>query len=157
VKPIPAPPPPETRERVDRPVEVAASAPADVGTLLPPSTAKGDMAAAVDTAPKRVSSVDELLPPGVSPSAASTTFTPDDGSSQNKGPEGTVVLPSPDGGFVTVKESVKTVEYGREEVELRKLTPEQKARRRLIRTLILVTFGLLFLSAVAIVLIMVNG
>jgi hypothetical protein len=107
-------------------------------------------------------SIDELLPPGVEPENSSAA---DGGGSSAEGvveitgdlPEGVVVLPSSDGGFVAVRESVKTVEFGGEEVELRKLTPEEKARKRLFRTIFMAVFGLVFLTLIAVVLIMVNG
>jgi hypothetical protein len=70
--------------------------------------------------------------------------------------EEVVILPSPDGGFMKVREAVKTVEFGGEEVELRKLTPEEKARRRLFRTIFMAIFGLAFLTAMAILLLMLS-
>lgn len=110
----------------------------------------------------RRSSVDELLPPGVEPSSTTATSAAPSSTiavvnADGKPAEGVVVLPSADGGFVAVRESVKTVEFGGEEVELRKLTPEEKARRRAFRTLFMAAFGLIFLTAIAVVLIMLVG
>ena len=66
----------------------------------------------------------------------------------------TVMIPTDDGGYVTVREATKVVEFGGEEVELRRLTPEEKQRKRLIRNIFMAAFGLLFLGSVALVLIL---
>ena len=96
----------------------------------------------------------------MSPSAATDSPTPDGTldivDPDYKPPEGTVILPSSDGGFVQVREVVKTVEFRGEEVELRRLTPEEKARRRTIRTIVLIVFGLATLTLVAYVLMMLG-
>jgi hypothetical protein len=51
-------------------------------------------------------------------------------------------------GYVGIHEPVKTVQRHGEEVELRKLTPEEKARRRLVRNTILFAFCILTLIVV---------
>jgi hypothetical protein len=51
-------------------------------------------------------------------------------------------LPTADGRYTTVREVTKTVGYGHEEVELRRLSDEEKTRRRFIRNLILVVISL---------------
>jgi hypothetical protein len=63
-------------------------------------------------------------------------------------PAGAIVVPTPDGGFVTVQEKPKTIGYGDEEVEVRRVSPEEKARRRLRNNLIFGGFCLLIILAV---------
>jgi hypothetical protein len=55
------------------------------------------------------------------------------------------VIPTEDGGFVKLKEPVKKVEVGGEEVELHRLTPEEKARRRFFKNIIMAIIGILAL------------
>ena len=107
--------------------------------------------------------MDELLPPGVSSSAAtSPTPTADTATPTQLPPnapqtaEGTVAIPSEDGGYVTVREKTKTVEFHGEEVEVRRLTPEEKQRKRLIKNIIMACLGILFLSVVTLVLVMLT-
>ena len=69
---------------------------------------------------------------------------------------GTVTLPSDDGGYVTVQEKSKTVEFGGEEVEVRRLTPEEKQRKRFIKNIIMAILGILFLSIVTLVLVILT-
>ncbi len=57
-----------------------------------------------------------------------------------------VVLPTEDGGYVTVREPVKTIGRGDEAIELRTLSPEEKARRKLKKNLVLWGFGLLIIG-----------
>jgi hypothetical protein len=57
---------------------------------------------------------------------------------------------------VTVRDSHKTVEFGGEEVELRRLTPEEKQRKRLIKNIITAFLGILFLTIVAVVLVILT-
>jgi hypothetical protein len=61
---------------------------------------------------------------------------------------GAVVVPTADGGYVAVRESPKVIGSGDDELEVRRLAPEEKARRRLRRNLMLWTFCLLVLIAV---------
>jgi hypothetical protein len=56
-----------------------------------------------------------------------------------------VVLPTADGRFVAVPEPAKVLNSGEGEVEIRRLTPEERARRRLRRSLFLVVAGSLLL------------
>jgi hypothetical protein len=61
---------------------------------------------------------------------------------------GTVVLPTADGRFVAVPEPAKVVGSGEREVEIRRLTPEERAQRRLARNLfLLIVGGLVLLGA----------
>ena len=57
---------------------------------------------------------------------------------------------------MTVRDSVKTVQFQGEEVEVRRLTPEEKQRKRLIRNIITAILGILFLTIVAIVLVILT-
>ncbi len=70
--------------------------------------------------------------------------------------DGTVAIPTEDGSVVAVKDKVKTVEFHGEEVELRRLTPEEKQRRRLIKNIIMAFLGILFLAIVTIVLVILT-
>jgi hypothetical protein len=56
-----------------------------------------------------------------------------------------VILRTADGGYVTVDDSVRTVRVMGEEVELRRLTPEEKARRRFRRSVVMWAIGALLL------------
>ncbi len=67
-------------------------------------------------------------------------------------PEGVVVLPTADGGFVSVDESTKLVEFEGREVEIRRLSPEEKQRRRFVKNVIMAVLGILVLAVVALVL-----
>jgi hypothetical protein len=60
-----------------------------------------------------------------------------------------VLIPT-DKGLVGVREPVKTIRHRGQEIELRKLTPEEKERRRLTRNAILFTVCLATLVIVAI-------
>jgi hypothetical protein len=119
------------------------------------------------------SKVDDLLPPGATTTPSSptsieaesspTSIEADESSSPYPGEqvapktaEGTVAIPTEDGGFVTVRDSVKTVEFQGEEVEVRRLTPEEKQRRRFIKNIIMAILGTLFLAVVTIVLVILT-
>ena len=69
-------------------------------------------------------------------------------------PKGTVTIPNPDGaGHYTVRQPVKTVRSSTGEViELRQLTPEEKAARRFRRNIIMMVFGLVVLLIVIFIL-----
>lgn len=51
---------------------------------------------------------------------------------------GTIVVPAEDGSAITLREPVKTVGHGVDAVELRRLTPAERARKRLIFRLVTV-------------------
>ena len=59
---------------------------------------------------------------------------------------GSIVLPTEDGGYVKLREPVKTIGRGDDAVELRTLSPEEKARRKFKRNLILWGFGLVMIA-----------
>jgi hypothetical protein len=77
---------------------------------------------------------------GAVPASASTR-QPGIGTGGNR-----IVLPTEDGGYVTLRDPVKTIGHGDEEIELRTLSPKEKARRKLKRNLILWGFGLLLIA-----------
>jgi len=57
-----------------------------------------------------------------------------------------LVIPAEDGTLVTLREPVKTVGEGDEEIELRSLTPEEKERKRLKKNVIVWGFGLVIIA-----------
>jgi hypothetical protein len=63
--------------------------------------------------------------------------------------EGLVTLPTADGHYRTVRDAGKVIGHGEEELELRRLTPEEKARRRTFRNIIMVLFCLALLGFVS--------
>ena len=68
-------------------------------------------------------------------------------------PAGAIAVPTPGGGFVTVRETPKTIGEGDDAIEVRRLAPEEKARRRLRNNLIVGGFCLLVILIVVVVLI----
>jgi len=123
------------------------------------------MSPEVPTAPRRGSRVDQLLPPEA-PDLSLGEPAPDvaprvpwvepQGDERPKAPavvpvstrprkEEPVILRTADGGYVAVDDSVKTVRVKGEEVELRRLTPEEKARRRFRRNVVMWAIGALLL------------
>ena len=56
-------------------------------------------------------------------------------------------------GLVAVKETVKTIGTGDDEIELKRLTPEEKSRRRLVRNLVVGGVCLLVLFATVLLLV----
>jgi hypothetical protein len=63
---------------------------------------------------------------------------------------GRLVLPTPDGDYVTVenKQGVKTISSKGEEIEIRKLSPEERARRRRVKNAVMFTIAILLLAVV---------
>jgi hypothetical protein len=101
---------------------------------LPPGAAAGDAAAqaagdqvALPAAPKKA----PVVPANV--------------------PAGAIVVPTPEGGFVTVRETPKTIGHGEEEIEVRRLSSQEKAARRLRNNLIFGGVCLLILLLVVVV------
>lgn len=66
----------------------------------------------------------------------------------------TLAIPTEDGGVVEVEERGKTVAFGGEEVEVRRLSPEEKQRRRFIKNIVMAILGVLLLTIVTMVLMM---
>ncbi len=56
------------------------------------------------------------------------------------------MIPTEDGTFVTVREPLKTVGEGDEEIELRSLTAEERERKKLKKNLIVWGFGLVIIA-----------
>ncbi len=63
-------------------------------------------------------------------------------------PKNAVLIETEEGEYVALREPVKTVGKGLEARELRVLTPEEKARRRLIRNVVVYSVGLIILVTV---------
>lgn len=57
-----------------------------------------------------------------------------------------LVIPTEDGAFVTLREPVKTVGEGDEEIELKSLTAEEKEKKKLKKNLIIWGFGLVVIA-----------
>jgi predicted nucleic acid-binding Zn ribbon protein len=66
---------------------------------------------------------------------------------------GRLVLPTPDGDYVTVenKEGVKTISDKGQEIEIRKLSPAERARRRRVKNIIMFTFAVVLLVVVVVI------
>lgn len=56
------------------------------------------------------------------------------------------MIPTEDGTFVTLREPLRTVGEGDEEIELRSLTAEEKERKKLKKNLIVWGFGLVIIA-----------
>jgi len=56
------------------------------------------------------------------------------------------VIPTEDGKLVTIREPVKTVGDGDEEIELKTLTAEEKEKKKLKKNLIVWGFGLVIMA-----------
>lgn len=113
----------------------AAASPTAADVLLPPGTEAG---AVVQPGEERA------LPQLPTPELPGSALLPN--VSAPKAAPGTVVLPTADGRYMTVRDTPKTVGHGDEEVELRRLTDEEKSRRRLVRNLILVLICLVIIG-----------
>ena len=84
---------------------------------------------------KAAATPEELLPSPVAPDPDDASGTKRRLQSSNES-EQVVYIPTTEGNFVAVHEPVKTVARGANEVQLRRLSPEQKAHRRRRRTLV---------------------
>jgi hypothetical protein len=143
-------------ERQDRRAFLEPSA--ELDDLLPPG-ARLPIAAE----PSHASEVDEL-PPAVDRKKLQQTN--DDNWKRTAGSQplqrsgvaadGSVLIPS-ESGYIALREPVKTVKTRRGEVELRRLSPEEKERRRFRRNLIVWGLGLVFLIATMIALAYFQG
>ncbi|MFN0017701.1 MAG: hypothetical protein ACKVP0_05530 [Pirellulaceae bacterium] len=130
-----------------------------VDALLPPGAVEAASEPAErDVGVSRHAVVDTLLPPGApaDPAAMPTeqVALPDAPPPAPKpvpvaGP-GRIVVPTPDGDFVTVenKEGVKTITDRGEEIEIRKLSPEERLRRRRVKNFVMFTFAMILLGVV---------
>jgi hypothetical protein len=106
--------------------------------------------------PKRARAADALLPQGaetVDSAAAPGAQLPIPAAPQRlpqpvKTAPGTAAIPTADGGYVTIHESPKVIGSGDDEIEVRRLAPEEKASRRLRKGLILWTICVAILAFV---------
>jgi hypothetical protein len=144
---------------IDSLLPPGAASPRAVDALLPPGAADAASGGAErDVGVSRHAVVDTLLPPGAlaDPAAVPTeqVALPDAPPPAPKpvpvaGP-GRIVVPTPDGDFVTVenKEGVKTITDRGEEIEIRKLSPEERLRRRRVKNFVMFTFAMILLGVV---------
>ena len=168
MRPEPAPPPrsqpniddllppgaaaaPVKERTIDWPESAASPPPID--QLLPPG-ADGLNTPPPSAPAVQPSLVDTLLPPGGIPAeggAGADVQVPLPQAPLRRPiplpdlPAGAIAIPTPDGGFVTVREEKKTISVDGAEIELKKLTPEVKAWRRFVRNSILYTICVLIL------------
>lgn len=150
-EPIPAEPPPLVQEPIP-----------SVDDLLPPGAAAARPIAAESELPvSEQTAVDTLLPPGAPTGSAAV---PTDQVALPEAPApaprpipaaapGRVVLPTPDGDFVTVedKQGVKTISDRGEEIEIRKLSPAERARRRRVKNILMFTLAVVLLVVVILI------
>ena len=139
----------------------AGTLPSAVDQLLPPGASVATTAAEPAFTSLAQTVVEALLPPGApaDPTAMPTeqVALPDAPAPTPKplpaaGP-GRLVLPTPDGDYVTVenKEGVKTISTRGEEIEIRKLSPEERTRRRRVKNIVMFTLALLVLVVVIVI------
>ena len=68
-------------------------------------------------------------------------------------PPGAIVVPTPEGEFVTVQETAtKVIMAGNQAIEVRKLTPKEKAKRRMWKNIIMGVFCLAIMFVVLLIL-----
>lgn len=126
----------------------------DVDSLLPPGAMASEKSSIVSgTAGSSSENADELLPPGASDSGgvgaslSQVAIPSDDDLAKDRRTEDGSILISTADGEVAIKTPVKKVVGPRgEERELVELTPEQKAKRRLIRNVIVWGFCAIVLT-----------
>lgn len=146
----------------------------EVENLLPPGAASLDVLLphgaldfrAPETSPGAdrgaasapATALDALLPPGAGEAAATIgeqvaiPAAPKRSPTRHLNvPANTIVVPTPEGGFVTIAETPKTVGEGEDVVEIRRLSSEEKAKRRFRKNLI---FGGFCLAILIVVLVM---
>lgn len=147
-----------------QPTTPVSPAPAPVPTVQPtgtgPRAPESQKATPKPTSPKptgakagsRPLPMSAPIPVPTSPAQAATS--PAVGSTpgvQSRGPSGggePLVIPTEDGTFVTLREPLRTVGEGDEEIELRSLTAEEKERKKLKKNLIVWGFGLVIIAIV---------
>ncbi len=140
--------PPSTRRKAPSETHEKAPSP-EVDDLLPPGVKSNRPIAVKQAEP---SEADDLLPPSADKTqkkrrAQSAGQETQDVVAAKPGvaADGSVLIPTEEGGYVALREPVKTVTVKGKEIELRRLTPEEKAQRRFKRNLFVASFGLLFL------------
>ncbi|MCA9155207.1 MAG: hypothetical protein KDA38_10495 [Planctomycetales bacterium] len=123
-------------------------------SLLPPGADTAPVATAATPSASRPTNrvADDLLPPGAEEVPAGplkqvvlpTAGKPDE--PRGKAADGSILIPTADGGQVAVREPVKTISAHGEEVELRQRTPEERAARRFRKNLVIWTLGILLVG-----------
>jgi hypothetical protein len=68
-----------------------------------------------------------------------------------------VLIPSEGGGYIALREPTKTVTARGREIELRRLTPEEKEQRRFRRNVVVAGLGLAFLIVALVVMGFLRG
>lgn len=129
-------PPPTERPEQRRDSPAPKPSPS-IDPMLPPSTG--------GAVTKRQEPAD-LLPPGAATATGPIERKPLPASIPKRAKD-EFLIPT-ERGYVGIHEPVKTVQHRGEEVALRKLTPEEKARRRVVRNTILFAFCILTLIVV---------
>ena len=122
--------------------------------MLPPG--------AGDPAPVATTKVDGMLPPGIGagPSPGQQVALPESPDERDLGglpileqaESGSLTMLTEDGSSVTLREPVKTIGHGDDAQELRQLTSKEKARRRMVKNLVLWSFGALILIVAVLIL-----
>lgn len=151
--------PPTAKKRVEPTRPVPASDRSEVDELLPPGVSSPKPA----TKERSRSEVDELLPPSAEKPREPKT-KPKETVEEAYRPirpgvaaDGSILVPTDDGNYIALREPIKTVSKGNREVELRRLSPEEKARRRFKRNLLVAAFGMVFLILTMWVMAYLNG
>jgi hypothetical protein len=120
--------------------------------------------------PGQLSGADAMLPPGAAGGAAAVPRTVGAGPQTPFSPAGSgailpqptaggarpIVLPTPEGGQVRLREPTKVVGSGDDTLELRSRSSVEKEKWRLKKNLILWAFGLLILGLTIIILMMLG-
>ena len=169
----PTPPPPsqapekekKKRPAVDDLLPPGAPAPADANprrTTVTSNEAPSNPILNPPQRPSRATVIDTLLPRGagdILPSEVAPgteVVIPDAPRKQpplpTNVPAGAVVVPTPEGGYATIRKKAKTVGRGDEEVELKELTPQEKAKKRFRYNLVMWTVCVIILLIVFLVL-----
>jgi hypothetical protein len=146
------------REKKQKPAADQPSSSSPAGPASPAPAEKTPKPAGSTATPGKPadgsSKVDSLLPPGSTsqPIPANRPLPVTSQQMDQPVPAGPAVsapsvpgIPTEDGGFIKLQEPVKTIEHGGEEIELHRLTPEQRARRRMFKNMIMAIIGVMFL------------
>lgn len=134
---------------------------AEIDELLPPGDASAPLdetAASPTPVAKSSGETESLLPEGAEESGRAPMqqiALPEKEMAEAerpklplRAPDGSVVIPTDDGSYTTLREPVKTVGEGINERELVTLPPEVKARRRMVRGIIVYMFCIVVLIVV---------
>jgi hypothetical protein len=142
-----------------QPVQEQPPQPAAIDGLMPPG-AEPSPAPHLEPPPepaRQPALVDALLPPGAAADGAAAGLPGEQVSipaaprpaplALANQPAGTIALLA-EGGVIAIKDTPKTIVHGDEEIEVRRLTPHEKAARRFRRNIILGSICLAILVAV---------